>query len=115
MISTSLRHSRFLLGGSLLLGLLLSASAASIEAGAKSLREAVRAKEIVSLESIMNWIEERYYGQIVEVELENEEGYFGYEVDLLSPTHSKIEFRFNARTGELISVSGRDIEKARRK
>lgn len=83
--------------------------------GSKSLREAVGRNELVSLKSIMDWIEEHYEGQVIEAELENQAGFFGYEIDLLTPTGSKIEFQFNARTGELLSVSGRDIEKARRK
>lgn len=98
-----------------LAGLLLSTSAPALEDGNKSLREAVRTNEIVSLESILSWIEDRYYGQIIEVELENQSGYFSYEVDLLSPTNSKIEFQFDARTGALLSVTGRDLEKAKRK
>lgn len=99
----------------LAVALLTPSAAAPVEQGSKSLREAVERNEIVSLKSIMDWIEEHYEGQVIEVELDNEAGFFGYEVDLLSPTGSKIEFQFNARTGELLSISGRDIEKAKRK
>lgn len=81
----------------------------------KSLNEAVERNEIVSLKSIMNWIEKHYVGQVVEVELENEGDFFSYEVDLLTPDGAKIEFQFNASSGELLSVSGRDIERAKRK
>lgn len=100
----------------LFMAVLLTASAAApAEPGRKSLREAVGRNEIVSLKSIMDWIEEHYEGQVVEVELENENGVFGYEVDLLTPSGSKIEFQFDARSGELLSISGRDIEQAKRK
>ena len=99
------------------LSLSLSAplNAQSPAKGGKSLREAVGRNELVSLKSIMDWIEEHYEGQVVEVELENQSGFFSYEVDLLTPAGSKVEFQFDARSGELLSVSGRDIEKARRK
>lgn len=83
--------------------------------GGQSLREAVERNEIVPLKSIMDWIEEHYRGQVVEVELENEAGDFRYEIDLLTPEGSKIEFVFDARSGELRSVTGKDIERARRR
>jgi uncharacterized membrane protein YkoI len=98
-----------------LTALLGSSSAAPVEQGSKSLREAVERNEIVPLKSIMTWIEDNYHGQVVEVELENDGGFFNYEIDLLSPAGTKIEFQFNARTGELQSISGKDIEKAKRK
>jgi len=80
----------------------------------RSLREAVGRNEIVSLTTIMDWIEERYEGRIVEVELEDDEGYFGYEVDLITPAGAKVEFEFDAHTGELRSISGPGAEAARR-
>ncbi|TDU28947.1 peptidase YpeB-like protein [Panacagrimonas perspica] len=95
--------------------LLCTGSAVPVEPSGKSLREAVERNEIVPLKSIMDWIESHYRGQVVEVELENEGGDFGYEIDLLTPEGSKIEFQFDARTGDLRSVSGKDIEGARRK
>jgi hypothetical protein len=81
----------------------------------RSLREAVQRNEIVPLKTLMDWIDEHYVGQVVEVELDSESGEFGYEVDLLTPEGAKLEFHFDARSGELLSVSGKDIEKARRK
>lgn len=90
-------------------------SAAPVEQGRKSLREAVERNEIVPLKSIMKWIEDNYRGQVVEVELENEGKGFGYEIDLLTPDGSKIEFQFDAGSGELRSISGKDIERARRR
>lgn len=104
-----------LLCAALPLLLTLPNASAAPPSGSKSLREAVGRNELVSLKSIMDWIEEHYEGQVVEVELENQAGFFAYEVDLLTSSGSKIEFQFNARTGELLSISGRDIEKARRK
>jgi uncharacterized iron-regulated membrane protein len=98
-------------------GLLLLAAtpAPPVEQGGRSLREAVERNEIVPLKSIMNWIEDNYRGQVVEVELENEAGDFRYEIDLLTPEGSKIEFQFDARSGELQTVTGKDIERARRR
>jgi uncharacterized membrane protein YkoI len=79
------------------------------------LREAVERNEIVPLRTILDWIERHYRGQVVEVEFEKEDdGEMEYEVDLLTPEGSKIEFEFDARTGDLRSASGKDVERARR-
>jgi uncharacterized membrane protein YkoI len=104
---------RFLVLAAASLLLLSAAPVSPVEEGGRSLRDAVERNEIVSLKSIMNWIESHYRGQVVEVELENEAGDFRYEIDLLTPEGSKIEFLFDARSGELRSVTGKDIEKAR--
>ncbi len=106
-------HRLNLLAAALLL--LATSSAVPVEPSGTSLREAVERNEIVPLKSIMKWIEENYRGQVVEVELENEAGEFGYEIDLLTPEGSKIEFQFDASTGSLRSVTGKDVDKARRK
>ena len=106
-------HSVALAAAGLLL--LCATSTPSVEQGGRSLREAVERNEIVALKSIMNWIEENYRGQVVEVELENEAGDFRYEIDLLTPEGSKIEFVFDARSGELRTVTGKDIEGAKRR
>ena len=79
------------------------------------LREALARKEIVSFETILEWIEQRYVGEIVEVELENEDHEMHYEVDLLSPHGDLIEFDFDARTGKVLNIEGQNIERARRK
>lgn len=84
-------------------------------ADGKYLREAVERNEIVPLKSILDWIEQNYRGQVVEVEFEKDDGELEYEVDLLTPEGSKIEFEFDARTGELRSAPGKDVERARRR
>ena len=107
------RRPLWLAAASLLL--LAAAPPPPVEQGRRSLREAVERNEIVPLKSLMNWIEDHYRGQVVEVELENEAGDFRYEIDLLTPEGSKIEFQFDAHTGELRTVTGKDIEGARRR
>jgi uncharacterized membrane protein YkoI len=79
------------------------------------LRRALERNELVSFKSIVDWIELHYVGKIVEVELEDEDGMLGYEVDLLTPGGDMIEFEFDARTGKLLSITGPNIERARRK
>ena len=79
------------------------------------LREALERNEIVSFKSILDWIEQNYVGKVVEVELEDEEEALQYEVELLTPAGNIIEFEFDARTGELQAIKGRDVDSARRK
>lgn len=73
------------------------------------LREALERDELVSFRSIFDWIEQRYDGRVLEVELEDEDGLLIYEVDLLTPDGHKVEFEFDARSGALIAVKGRSV------
>ena len=58
----------------------------------------------------MDWLEARYDGQILEVELEQEKGQIEYEVEMIGPQGQVVEFEFDATNGELLSVEGVNIE-----
>lgn len=79
-------------------------------------REAVREGRYVSLASILDWLESRYLGRVIEAELEPEEDGEPptYEIEWLTPQNHVIEFEFDARTGELLEREGRGLEEARR-
>lgn len=79
------------------------------------LREALDRNEIVSFKSLLDWIERRYVGKVVEVELEDDEGRLVYEIDLLSPQGDLLEFVFDARSGDLLLLKGRNVDAALRK
>ncbi len=97
------------------LGLFVSAATASwAEPTNDALRGSVERKEIVSLISIVQWVESRFFGQVIEVELKFAGGKLQYEVELLTPKGNVIEFEFDARTGMFVSVEGRGVEEARR-
>lgn len=93
---------------------LLTSSAAAGEPAPSDLRQALQRNELVSFISILDWIEARYVGKVVEVELEDEYGRLEYEVDLLTPDGDLLEFEFNARDGSLLGINGPNIERARR-
>jgi uncharacterized membrane protein YkoI len=78
-------------------------------------RDAVREGRFVSLSSILTWIESRYEGRAVEVELEEEGGIPLYEVEWLTPQGRMVELEFDARTGKLVEVEGRGLEEAKRR
>ena len=77
-------------------------------------RSAVRTGEILPLSRILNRLEREFVGQVVEIELEREEDVIVYEIELLSPNGHVIELYYDARTGVLVGVEGRDIDSARR-
>ena len=79
------------------------------------LREALDRNEIVSFKSLLDWIERRYVGKVVEGELEDDEGRLVYEIDLLSPQGDLLEFVFDARSGDLLLLKGRNVDAALRK
>jgi uncharacterized membrane protein YkoI len=82
-------------------------------------REAVGAGTFVAVDTLLDWIEARYFGRVIEVELEEEEDGDDepptYEIEWLTPQQRVVEFEFDARSGELIEIEGRGHEEARRR
>jgi uncharacterized membrane protein YkoI len=67
----------------------------------------------VSLSTILDWIEARYHGHAIEIELETDDDEPPtYEVEWLTPQGRVVEFEFDARTGELLEREGRGLEDA---
>ncbi|WP_234238480.1 PepSY domain-containing protein [Billgrantia desiderata] len=81
----------------------------------RSLHDAVRSGQLVALSHILDWLEAHYEGQVLEVELERDDGQPVYEIEMLGPQGQVVEFEFNARSGELIGIEGVNIEGMRRK
>lgn len=79
----------------------------------EDLRRAVERNELVSLRSLFDWIEARYEGRIIEVEIDDDDDMLIYEVEMLTPKGNKIEFEFDARSGALMSLSGRGLSDTR--
>jgi len=75
-------------------------------------RQAVREGRYVPLATVLDWIEARYHGRVIEVELEEEDGRPTYEIEWLTPQGRVVEFEFDARTGELLEREGRGLEDA---
>ncbi|WP_029889775.1 PepSY domain-containing protein [Polycyclovorans algicola] len=80
----------------------------------EALRRSVERGEVVPLMTLITRIQNEYRGEIIEVELEYDDGRLEYEIDLLTPDGHKIEFEFDARTGEQLEVKGRGLRDARR-
>ena len=76
-------------------------------------RRARDAGEIVSLEKILAAVDARFTGQVVEVELERDDGRWEYEVELLTRDGDVLELTFDAATARLLEVEGDDRPAAR--
>jgi uncharacterized membrane protein YkoI len=77
-------------------------------------RAGVEAGRFVPLGSILDWLEARYRGRAIEIELDDDDEPPTYEVEWLTPQGHVVELEFDARTGELLEWEGRGLEAARR-
>ncbi|MGO1718221.1 MAG: PepSY domain-containing protein [Halomonas sp.] len=80
----------------------------------ESLHGEVRRGEVVPLDSILDWLEDHYIGEVLEVEVEREGGYVEYEIKLLGPQSQVVEFEFDGHNGQLMSIEGVRINDMRR-
>lgn len=80
----------------------------------RNLHDAVRSGKLVALPEILDWLEARYEGHVLEVELEHDDGRLIYEVEMLGPQGQVVEFEFDAVSGELVGMEGVNIDGMRR-
>jgi uncharacterized membrane protein YkoI len=85
--------------------------------------KALKAGEVLPLRTMLDEVERRFSGDILEVELELElddeedEGrrFWAYEIKLISPEGNVIKLTIDAKTKEILQIEGRGAEKARKK
>jgi uncharacterized membrane protein YkoI len=77
-------------------------------------RRALAAGEILTLEKILTAVEGSFKGQVVEVELEREDGRWQYEIELLTAEGNVLELTYDAATARLLEVEGRGAARARK-
>ena len=70
-------------------------------------RQALEAGEVLPLRTIIERVERDYPGQIVEVELERDDGRWQYEIKLLQRGGSLLKLKVDARDGSVLGVKGR--------
>jgi len=80
----------------------------------ESLHGEVGRGEVVPLDTILDWLEAHYIGDVLEVEVEREGGYVEYEIKLLGPQGQVVEFEFDGHNGQLMSIEGVRINDMRR-
>lgn len=80
----------------------------------RNLHREVESGRMVALPTLLNWLDERYIGQVLEVELERDDGEVIYEIEMIGPQGQVVEFNFNAVSGELIAIEGVGIRDMQR-
>ena len=113
LLKQSRQHLVSFIGGGVLLAALLSGSAVGDQHW-EALHGEVRRGDVVSLESILDWLEAHYIGEVLEVEVEREKGAVEYEIKMLGPQNQVVEFEFDGHSGQLMSIEGVRINEMRR-
>ena len=80
----------------------------------RDLHQEVREGRLVALPTLLDWLDERYDGQVLEVELERDDGRILYEIELVGAQGQVVEFEFDAGSGELLSIEGVGIDAMQR-
>ncbi len=75
-------------------------------------RKALESGEILPLRTIIDRLERYYPGQILEVELDHDDGLWVYEIKLVRINGVLIKIKIDASDGRLLGVKGRDIAPA---
>ncbi len=82
-------------------------------------QKALKAGQIVPLRKMLGSVEDRYEGDVLEVELDDERvngvKIWIYEIKLLTPQGNVLKMDIDAKTMEILLIKGRGAEKARRK
>ncbi|WP_136066166.1 PepSY domain-containing protein [Modicisalibacter radicis] len=94
-----------------LLGLPLAAPA---DDDWRQLHDEVRQGRLVSLPSVLDWLQANYLGQVLEVELERDDDATRYEIEMIGPQGQLVEFEFDAASGELLEIDGVNVEAMKR-
>lgn len=63
---------------------------------------AVQAGEVMPLRAVLERLEREHAGQVLDVELERENGRWIYEIKLLQPSGQRIKLEIDARTADVI-------------
>ena len=94
--------------GLMLILLPLTLAAQPLALDYETARQAVGRGDMMPLEQILARIEARHPGRIVEVELEDENGLWLYEIEVLTPEGRLIELELDARTGAILGYEEDD-------
>ena len=73
-------------------------------------RDAVARGDILRLSEILPGIEAEFGGQVLDLELEVEDGLYIYEFEILTGEARLIEVEVNAATGEVLEVEDEDLD-----
>jgi uncharacterized membrane protein YkoI len=98
----------------LLVAVIVHAAELETEPDHELARRALEAGEIVSLATILDAVEKSVTGEVVEVELERDQGRWVYEVEILTRQGKIVELLYDAKTSTPLAGQDAKLEKARR-
>jgi uncharacterized membrane protein YkoI len=98
----------------LIAGLLIPAARTRADSDSDRARASREAGQTIALQSLVEWVAERYHGRLLEAELEEEDGVLVYELEWLTPQSSVLEFEFDAHSGRLLEAEGPGLDAARK-
>lgn len=81
----------------------------------RKLHEEVLAGHIKPLREILESLERDWQGQVIDVDIETEDGRRLYEIEMLGPQGQVVVFEIDAVTGELMGMEGSNIDSMRRR
>ena len=81
----------------------------------RSLHRQVEAGQIKPLSEILDALARDWHGDVIDVDIEDDDGETLYEIELLGPQGQVVEFEIDARTGEVLEIEGRDLRSMQRR
>ncbi|WP_223851347.1 MULTISPECIES: PepSY domain-containing protein [Cupriavidus] len=110
-----LRNAAIALSMAATLGVLsVTSYPAMADTDADRARAALRAGEIVPLARVLDAVNRTYNGDVLDVELDHDDGQWIYEVKLLLPDGGVSKLKYDARTVALIKSKGAKLDGARK-
>lgn len=102
------------LAGALSLALALSPALAGDKGDHDRVRAAVEAGEILPLPALLEQLQRSHPGQVLELELEKEDGRWIYEVKLLQPDGRLLKLELDARDAKVLKQKLKDAREPAR-
>jgi len=90
------------------LALLLATAPAHADSDQDRARAAVQAGQVLPLKAVLERLEREHPGQVLEVELERDDGRWVYEVKLLQAGGRLVKLELDAGSGEVLKRRERD-------
>lgn len=81
----------------------------------RDLHREVQAGRIKPLAEILEILARDWRGDVIDVDIEEDDGKIIYEIELLGPEGQVVEFEVDARTGEILEIEGRNIRSMQRR
>jgi uncharacterized membrane protein YkoI len=80
----------------------------------RSLHRQVEAGQIKPLSEILDALARDWRGDVIDVDIEDDDDKIIYEIELLGPRGQVVEFEIDARTGDILEIEGRDLRDMQR-